>query len=115
MKPVDYRPFRVGILLHPEPRAARRYAPPPRQAGQGQYDTLAFVLGLAGFLIGCFPVCAFGWYFGHKARAEAQRAGREPDGLATAGWVLGIIGTVLAGGLSVLFAIGFFIALAGGM
>lgn len=84
----------------PPPLPEQRYVPPPRQVAKGQYDTLAFVLGLCGFLI-CPALSAFGWYFGHKARAEARAAGREPDGLATAGWVLGIVGTVLlVGGMA---------------
>ena len=57
--------------------------------------TLAFVLGLLSIL-GLTILGPFGWYVGNKVVREIDRDGREftNRGLAMAGKVLGIIGTV---------------------
>jgi len=57
-------------------------------------DTMALVLGIIGLVL-CNILSPVAWYLGHKARQEARRAGRQPSGNATAGWILGIVGTVL--------------------
>jgi len=57
--------------------------------------TLAFVLGLLSVL-GLTILGPFGWYIGNKVVGEIDRDGREfaNRGIAMAGKVLGIIGTV---------------------
>lgn len=68
--------------------------------------TLAFVLGLLSVL-GLTILGPFGWYYGNKVVAEIDRDPREFNnrGLAMAGKVLGIIGTVFLA-LTVLLIIG---------
>ena len=90
------------------------FGPPP---GQIQFQpagltvehpqaTLAFVLGLLS-VIGLTILGPFGWYYGNKVVNEIDRDPRAYNnrGLAMAGKVLGIIGTVLLG-LLVLLMIG---------
>lgn len=80
------------------------YGPPP---GQIQFQpagptvehpqaTLAFVLGLLS-VIGLTILGPFGWYYGNKVVNEIDRDPRAYNnrGLAMAGKVLGIIGTVM--------------------
>lgn len=60
---------------------------------QPQGATTIFVFGLLGFLVcGIFGIVA--WVQGNSYRRACREQGVEPDGLATAGWILGIIGTV---------------------
>ena len=78
------------------------YAPPPppplppASAPASREATTALVLGIIGLV--CCGLCApFAWYFGHK-ELLAIRAGLAPragEGLATAGKILGIIGSIL--------------------
>jgi hypothetical protein len=60
--------------------------------------TLAFVLGLLSVL-GLSILGPFGWYYGNKVVGEIDRDPREFSnrGIAMAGKVLGIIGTVFLG------------------
>jgi hypothetical protein len=86
----------------PQPGAAAPPPPPPQagyapQPGYGQTPpsgTTALVLGLLGLLL-CSILAPFAWASGARARREAQAMGLPPDGSATAGWVMGIIGTIL--------------------
>jgi Domain of unknown function (DUF4190) len=80
------------------------YGPPPgqiqfRPAGptvEHPQATLAFVLGLLS-VIGLTILGPFGWYYGNKVVNEIDRDPRAYNnrGLAMAGKVLGIIGTVM--------------------
>jgi hypothetical protein len=95
------------------------YAPPP----QGQYGyvrqdhpraTTALVLGIVGLVL-CGIAAPFAWRIGKGAmddidRSQATLGGR---GQAQAGYVLGIIGTVLLV-LSVLFVVVVFFGVAAG-
>jgi hypothetical protein len=68
---------------------------PVSEARSGRATT-ALILGLAGFLC-CQLVAPVAWYLG-AAERKAIREGLSPaggSGLATAGMVLGIIGTIL--------------------
>jgi hypothetical protein len=68
------------------PRAARPNAP---------HAVLAFVLGIVG--VAACSVCApFAWYFGRQAEEAVDASGGMLDGrsFATAGKILGIVGTV---------------------
>ncbi len=64
----------------------------------------ALVCGILGIIGGFIPGIAYftlvfailGIVFGVKARRQASQAG-QPTGLATAGMVLGIVGTSLSG------------------
>ena len=68
------------------PRAARPNAP---------NAVLALVLGIVG--VAACSVCApFAWYFGQQAEQAVDHSGGSLDGrsLATAGKILGMVGTV---------------------
>ena len=67
----------------------------PGPAVEHPQATLAFVLGLLSVL-GLTILGPFGWYIGNKVVGEIDRDGRQfaNRGIAMAGKVLGIIGTV---------------------
>lgn len=88
----------------PPPRPANSWAP-ARAPVLGPVEkhrnsTAVFILGLLGMLL-CFVLAPIAWIMGSNARGEIQRSqGRlESDGLLTAGWIMGIIGTVLIGAI----------------
>lgn len=56
--------------------------------------TTVFVLGLLGIVL-CGIIGIFAWTQGNDYLARCRAAGVEPDGLAVAGRIMGIIGTVL--------------------
>ena len=56
--------------------------------------TIIFVLGLLSVMM-CPITGPIAVFMGQKYRGMCQEADIEPEGLATAGWILGIIGTVL--------------------
>lgn len=72
---------------------------------------LSLVLGILGIVV-CGVVAPFAWSIGktslNNIRAEPGRWGGE--GMAMAGYILGIIGTILLG-LAVVFLIVYFIIL----
>jgi hypothetical protein len=82
------------------------YQPPPYGAMPvvgGSRDhgkaTLALALGIGGLATGVLLVSPVAWWFGHQAREEIDL---DPNvygnrGMATAGMVMGIIGTALLG------------------
>jgi len=90
----------VSVPAAPAAGTAPPPPPPPRgydpaqQGPASSSSTTALVFGLLGILV-CGIFAPLAWSIGGKARREAQAKGREPDGTATAGWVLGIIGTIL--------------------
>lgn len=69
--------------------------PPPPAEKTSSRATTALVLGILGFL--CCQLCApFAWYVGNQ-ELKAIKAGASPaanQGYATAGMVLGIIGSI---------------------
>lgn len=75
----------------------------PMSTGKG-FSVSALVLGIIGVIGGWFPVvnyftgiCALlGLIFGVAGRKKSMAATGRPSGLATAGLVLGIIGTAFA-------------------
>ncbi len=78
------------------PDQVRFHAPGPTV--EHPQATLAFVLGLLS-VIGLSILGPFGWYYGNKVVSEIDRDPREFSnrGIAMAGKVLGIIGTVFLG------------------
>ncbi len=92
--------------------------PPSSQQGYGyqgpasQSSTTALVLGILGVTL-CGLCAPFAWSIGAKARREARAKGMEPDGTATGGWVLGIIGSIMLI-LAILWVV-FVLLMAGGM
>ena len=75
--------------------------------------TTIFVLGLLGFLF-CQLLAPIAWVKGHGYRKTAMMMGAPISGLATAGWILGIVGTVFLG-LSLLWVMFVFVlAIVGG-
>jgi hypothetical protein len=87
--------------------------PPPPPPGQGPYQprpqaegaTTALILGLLGLLL-CQILAPFAWMQGNKAlqRIAESNGGLEGEGMAKAGQILGIIGTIVLG-LGVLAAV----------
>ena len=55
---------------------------------------IILILGIVGIIF-CQLTAPVAWFMGHKYRREMADQGLEPDGMGTAGWVLGIIGTIL--------------------
>jgi hypothetical protein len=54
-----------------------------------------FVLGLLGLLLGCFPLGIVAWIYGNSYMNQCRAMGVEPEGLAAAGRIMGIIATVI--------------------
>jgi hypothetical protein len=78
-------------------------APQPPTSGKA---IAALVLGIVGLVMcGCFPVSIVAWVMGKQAEREIRESSGalSGDGLARAGWITGVIGTVL----SVLFLLGY--------
>jgi Domain of unknown function (DUF4190) len=72
--------------MNGSPRAARPNAP---------HAVLALVLGIIG--VAACSVCGpFAWYYGRQAEEAVDASGGQLDGrsFATAGKILGIVGTV---------------------
>jgi hypothetical protein len=73
------------------------FPPPPPMSGDkaSSRATTSMILGILGFV--CCQLCApFAWYMGNQ-EVKAIKAGQSPaagQGFATAGMVLGIIGTI---------------------
>ncbi len=67
---------------------------------------MVLVLGISALLpgLGCITGPA-AWVLGALARADARRDGRRPEPALTAGWVLGIVSTVLGSLLVALWII----------
>ncbi len=81
------------------------YGPPvlaPRTNGMA---IAALACGIGGFFV--FPASFAAVVLAHIARREIRRTGEAGDGMATAGLVLGYIGSVLG----VLLIVGFILAL----
>ncbi|MFN8122276.1 MAG: DUF2510 domain-containing protein [Thermoleophilia bacterium] len=61
-------------------------------------STAVFVLGLLGLLL-CGVLAPIAWIMGTNARRDIENGGGRytGDGLLTAGWIMGIIGTIYMG------------------
>ena len=77
-------------LLDTEGRPARRRrrGPPPEGA------ITVLIYGILGIML-CFLFSIAAWTQGNTYMAECKKRGVEPEGLAVAGRILGIIATVL--------------------
>lgn len=95
-----------------EPSAATPPPSPPPASGQASSRaTLALILGIVGIVL-CPPVAVAAWIIGVQER-RAIAAGQSPQagqGMATAGWVMGIIGTIIL--ILIVLIVGFAIAAA---
>ncbi len=81
--------------------------PPPAAPGTSNQATISLVLGIVG-IICCGLVAPVAWWMGQKELAAID-SGASPEagrGLATAGKILGIIGTILLG-LTLIWVVGF--------
>jgi uncharacterized membrane protein len=65
--------------------------------------TTIFVLGLLG-LVACQFLAPVAWIKGSSYRTTCRLMETQPSGLATAGWVCGIVGTIMLV-VSVLFMV----------
>lgn len=84
------------------------YGPSYPEASQA---TLALVFGIVGIVV-FSPLAPFAWWIGGKEKRAVDAGLRNPAnrGQAVAGWILGIIGTILLG-LGLLAAIAYIIIL----
>jgi hypothetical protein len=83
--------------------------PPPAapQAGSSSQATISLVLGIVG-IVCCGLAAPFAWWMGQKeiAAIDAGASSEAGRGLATAGKILGIIGTILLV-LALIWVVGF--------
>jgi hypothetical protein len=107
-----------GPPPYPPPYGGGGYPPPMypppygAQMGSDGEATTIFVLGLCGLLV-CQILAPIALIKGNTYRSTCRAMGVQPNGLATAGWILGIIGTVLLG-LTLLWVLFVFLAAAAG-
>ena len=105
--PGQYPPPAPGAPggAHPYPQAPPVYRNPPNAPGA----VPALVLGILGLTI-CGLCAPFAWWQGLSARQKIDQSGGALGGrgFATAGYVMGIIGTVILvlGGLAVFLLVG---------
>ncbi len=94
----------------PAPGAAPPGGPAPTEAAGGGRAVTSLVFGILGIVpCGCGIFAPFAWWLGASelGRIRAGRSAPKNDGVARAGMILGIIGTVmLAFGLCWLFLLG---------
>lgn len=69
------------------------YGPPATTPRTNGMAIAALACGIGGFFV--FPASFAAVVLGHIARREIRRTGEAGDGLATAGLVLGYIGSVI--------------------
>lgn len=69
--------------------------------------TTVFILGILGIVL-CQILAPFAWAKGNTYRDVCMIHGIQPDGLGTAGRVLGLVGTVLLA-LNLLLGVGWFL------
>lgn len=81
-----------------QPPGPPPYQQPYQPRPQAEGATTALVLGLLGLLL-CQVLSPFAWMQGNKAlqRIAESNGGLEGEGMAKAGQILGIIGTILLG------------------
>jgi hypothetical protein len=113
MNPNDPRQQQWAPQQYP-PNNPYPYYPPPAvvyDAPQNDSEaTTIFVLGIVG-ITACGICAPIAWAKGSSYRKTCQIMGTIPNGLATAGWIMGIIGTILIG-ISLVF-MGIALALGG--
>ncbi len=73
--------------------------------------TTIFILGVLG-LVMCQILAPIAWVKGSNYRATCRITETQPNGLATAGWVLGIVGTVVMILSFLVFALAFVLSAA---
>ncbi len=61
---------------------------------QDSRGVMALVLGIVGIMM-CGVLAPVALFVGRSARNDAMAQGRQPDGMATAGMILGAVGSVL--------------------
>src|SRR4051812_4342969 len=92
-----------GPPPYPPPYGGGGYPPPMypmqgygQQMGSEGEATTIFVLGLLGLLV-CQILAPIALIKGQTYRSTCRAMGAAPNGLAVAGWIMGIIGTGLLG------------------
>ncbi len=88
--PNNPHPYPYGLYNPPAPQ----HYPQPQIAPSDNQATTIFILGLLGVMF-CALLAPIAWIQGSSYRSTCRIMEVQPNGLATAGWVLGIIGTVL--------------------
>ena len=83
------------------------YGEVPDRSGN-QLGVWSLVLAIVTFFTGCFPASIVGIVLGAKGRRAADEGRADNRGLATTGWVLNIVFTIL----TVLFIVALFVLVA---
>ena len=93
----------------PPPYPTHTYGPPPRTNSNA---IVALVLGIAGLTV-CQPLGIVAIFLGRSARKEiAESNGTQGgDGMALAGFVLGIVSAVVFGLVVLVFGVAFLVAI----
>ena len=83
----------ISRVTYPPYEPSQPYAPPPQDHPQ---STLALVLGILGFVL-CGLCSPFAWVIGKRALNEIDASGGRMGGrsAAQAGYILGLIGSIL--------------------
>jgi hypothetical protein len=126
---MSYPPPPEGEPSDPGRRPGEHGQPPPYgQPGYGQETPygypprqdhpraiLAMILGIVGILV-CGPVAPFAWWIGKKAVDEIDASGGRLGGrgMAKAGYIMGVIGTILLVIAVLVFAVAFPLGLQSG-
>jgi hypothetical protein len=81
----------------PQAVATPGFAPPKQLYAEGSQGVAALVLSILGFVGCCLITCPIGWYLGDAEIQGIEAGHRDPanHGMANAGRIIGIVGTVL--------------------
>ena len=91
---VNADPRNQWVPLPAPPAPACPAIPAPPQRTDDAAAVTIFVLGLLG-LVFCAFLAPFAWIKGASYRKTCRILELPPNGLATAGWALGIVGTMM--------------------
>ncbi len=87
----------------PPPGHPPGYAPPPSTKDLDDQSLIWLIVACAGFFFGLGWVTGpLGWIFGSRLRNAYRTRGLEPEGTATAAWIVGIVSTALYGLVAVM-------------
>ena len=98
----DEPEFDPNPYAHPSEVGRGQYRNPPQRMPEGASTIL--ICGILSLVI-CAPLGIAAWMMGNTYMAQCHRLRVQPDGVATAGRICGIVGSVLFGLQMLVFAI----------
>lgn len=99
----------------PEPGGGGAGRPNPRvMASLASKAQMAMIFGILGFVI-CQLFAPFAFFMGKEVNERLRAMGESENGMATAGYWLGLIGSIILGLAILLIGITFLAGLAGGL